>query len=106
MTDGIKAVNPNAKTMITGGWLHWGYFDLLEQEKMEFDVISYHWYSNMGSMFNSKWARANIIDTLTTKFSKPIWITEINKKDGSRDGTYQEQAYWVDYFIGETDSPT
>ncbi len=101
MIDGIKAINPKAKIMITGGWLHWGYFDLLEQEKVDYDIISYHWYSNMGSMFNAKWGGGNVIDTLTAKFSKPIWITEINKKDGSVNETYQEQAYWVEYFINE-----
>lgn len=101
MIDSIRELNPKSKIMITGGWLHWGYFELLQQEKLDYDIISWHWYSNMGSMYESKWERADVINTLISKFNKPIWITEINKKDGSLGETYQEQAYWVEYFINE-----
>src|SRR5690606_3769280 len=97
----IKTISPNAKIMITGGWLHWGYFEFLEKEEVNYDIISWHWYSNMGSMFESKWEKTNIIEVLTSKFNKPIWITEINKKDGSIDGTFKEQAYWVEYYMEE-----
>lgn len=103
MVDGIKEAYPDAKIMITGGWLHWGYFELLEQENFDYDVISWHWYSNMGSMYKAKYGGGNVMDSLKTKFNKPIWITEINKKDGSRDGSYQEQAYWVEYYMEELD---
>jgi hypothetical protein len=101
MIDGIKTISPKAKIMITGGWLHWGYFEFLEQQKLDYDIISWHWYSNMGSMYKAKYGGGNMIDSLKTKFNKPIWITEINKKDGSLGETYEEQAYWVEYFIGE-----
>src|SRR5690606_9299240 len=57
MIDGIKTISPNAKIMITGGWLHWGYFEFLEKEEVNYDIISWHWYSNMGSMFESKWEK-------------------------------------------------
>jgi hypothetical protein len=101
MIDGIKTISPKAKIMITGGWLHWGYFEFLEQQKLDYDIISWHWYSNMGSMYKAKYGGGNMIDSLKTKFNKPIWITEINKKDGSLGETYEEQAYWVEYFMGE-----
>lgn len=103
MVEGIKLEDPSAKLLVSASWLHWGYFDLLESAGVHFDIISYHWYSNMGSMFNSKYENVNIINTLTKRYNKPIWITEINKKDGSIYDTEEEQAYWVDYFIDELD---
>jgi hypothetical protein len=103
MMEAIKINDPSAKLLISASWLHWGYFDLLESAGINFDIISYHWYSNMGSMFNSRHENVNIINTLTKRYNKPIWITEINKKDGSIYGTEEEQAYWVDYFIHELD---
>lgn len=103
MTESLKRIQPEANTMISAGWLHWGYFDLLQSAGLDFDIISYHWYSNMGSMFKSRYENVNIIDTLNAKYNKPIWITEINKKDGSIHHTEEAQALWVDYFMHELD---
>lgn len=101
MVDAIKHEDPSAKTLISVSWLHWGFYDLLQQAGVHFDIISYHWYSNMGSLFKSTHENVNIIETLISRYGKPIWITEINKKDGSLYGTEEEQAFWVDYFIQE-----
>ena len=63
-----------------GGWLHWWWFEMLLQDKLDFDFIAYHWYSEMGDMNNAGgedvWAKL-------ASFGKDIWITELDRRGGS-----------------------
>ncbi|MHB1001969.1 MAG: glycosyl hydrolase [Armatimonadota bacterium] len=94
--EGIKAGNPKAKTMVNyGGWLHHGFLTrLIKEDKLPFDIIGLHWYSEMGDMTKVK---GNIdVPSILKGFGKPIWITEINRRGGSiGDGGEQEQSKYV-----------
>src|SRR5690606_18795000 len=50
MIDGIREVDPTAKTIInTAGDGRWGYLELLEEFNVNYDILGYHWYSDGGN---------------------------------------------------------
>lgn len=63
-----------------GGWIHWWWFEMLLHDKLDFDFVAYHWYSEMGDMNSAGgedvWARL-------VSFGKDIWITELDRRGGS-----------------------
>lgn len=102
MNEGIKAVDPTAQTIIdNSGWLHYGYFQLLREYNVPYDILGLHWYSDMGDLNNAK-GRGDILSVVSS-FQKPVWITEINRKHGSwnSDGTAAEedQRAWMDRYM-------
>lgn len=107
MIDGIKQADNTAQTIInSGGWLHYGFFQLLENAGIPYDIVGYHWYSEMGSL-RTVWAsEGDIIDVLSTRFSRPIWLTEINRRDGSFGNQQAEQADVINSYINELDGKT
>lgn len=85
MDDGIKAIDPSAQTMINAGWMHYKYLQMLEDYGVKYDIIAYHWYSDMETAAASAYQINDITEFLATQFTKPIWFTEINirNKTGS-----------------------
>ncbi len=81
LSDGLRAGDPEAKQLVgAAGWYHYGFLDRLIAEGVTFDVLSWHWYSNMGSL-------SRVMHKLTS-YGVPIWITETNRKHGSLYGEY------------------
>lgn len=79
MNDGVKSADPDAKTMINSGWLHYAYLLMLEDHGIDFDIIAYHWYSEMDGAAED-FGIYDILDKLSSKFRKPIWFTEIGQR--------------------------
>jgi hypothetical protein len=115
MNTGIKTNDPMGKTIVdNGGWLHYGFFQLLKDNNVPFDILGLHWYSEMGLMKNST-LHPDIINILSG-FGKPIWITEINRRYGSYNNNgsnsdFQEssdktiaQAEWLEQYVRELDN--
>lgn len=79
MDEGIKSKDADAKTMITAGWLHYGFLQMCERYGIKYNIIAYNWYSDMETAA----ARTPNIPDITLKLSalfptKPIWFTEFN----------------------------
>lgn len=93
--EGLKAADPGAVTIVdTAGWLHYGFIDrLVKEDHVPFDVLSWHWYSEMGDMRNVQ-GRLDLIGLLAT-YGRPLTITEINRRDGSKGGKEEEQAGYL-----------
>jgi hypothetical protein len=84
---GIKAVNPSAKIILGGTWLHTGFFDMLKNgtqpdgsgghPTVNWDITSWHWYSNAGDITHAC-GGTGCHDTLgiLQGWGKPIWINE------------------------------
>ncbi|MDG4945636.1 glycoside hydrolase family protein [Weeksellaceae bacterium KMM 9713] len=97
MHQGLKEVDPNAKAIInSAGWLHFGYYDLLQKEEVPYDILGYHWYSK-NHTFISDFGEGRIIDILYERFQKPIWLTEINAKRGSYDSEISQSELMQTY---------
>lgn len=85
--EGVKAADSTALTLVdTAGWLHHGFIErLVRENRVPFDILAWHWYSEMGDMARVQ-GKLDLI-TLLKGYGKPLWITEINRRDGSKGGT-------------------
>ncbi len=96
MIAGVKAVNPAAKTIINcGGWFHFVFFGILDKEGVKYDIIGYHWYSDMDDY--SKKVKVNIFKSLS-QYNKPIWFTEVNVHNGTYKNSETYQSSWIGSF--------
>ncbi|HWV74397.1 MAG TPA: glycosyl hydrolase, partial [Pseudosphingobacterium sp.] len=93
--DGLKSVSPLLKTSISLGWTHLYYLELLALYKVNYDIIGYHWYSNMGDITNVKAPYGNILQKVKRKYNKTIWITEFNTYEGTRNTLFEKQESYI-----------
>jgi hypothetical protein len=95
LAEGVKEADPNAKTVInSSGWLHYAFFErLIIEDKIEFDIIGWHWYSEMGDITNAD-GTTNVLEILK-RYGKPIWITEINNRGGSINSEQEQNNYII-----------
>jgi hypothetical protein len=94
--EGVKAADPAALTIVnTAGWLHYGFIDRLVRENptVPFDILSWHWYSEMGDM-TAVQGRLNLVERLH-RYGKPLWITEVNRRDGSKGAKEAEASAYM-----------
>jgi hypothetical protein len=96
----VKAGDPAAFTVVNpAGWLHFGLVDRLVNEDYvtPFDVLSWHWYSHMGSITNVQGKR-DMLEHLKC-YKRPIWITEINLHSPERKD--EEMAEYIKPTVAE-----
>lgn len=103
MAAGIREVDPTAKLIINGAGRHrYGYYEYIKQQQVDYDIIGFHWYSEMGNVdepYLSEKDGLDIIQYMHEQFNKPIWITEINQHWGIDKHSENHQAFWIDHFI-------
>lgn len=99
MNDGIKKYDPTAKTIINTTWMHYEYLKMLERYGTKFDIVGYQWYDDHEKTAKANHNISDITQFLATKFSKPIWFTEIGfrNKDGLRSDA--DQKTFLNSFI-------
>jgi hypothetical protein len=91
LSEGIKAGDPHAKTLIDAGWLHFGYTDrLIKEDKVPFDILAWHWYSDMGDITRVN-GHFNLLERLRG-YGKRIWITESGWRGDLKP---ENQADWI-----------
>ena len=99
-SDGIKSVNPNAKILITGHWLHTGFFDMLVANEVNFDIIGWdcNGFSTTDITKIENGGKEYNLAEMLKSFNKELWITEINTEKGSLN-SQKEQADFIAEFI-------
>ncbi|HEY9425930.1 MAG TPA: DUF4214 domain-containing protein [Gemmatimonadaceae bacterium] len=102
LTRGLRAGAPKLRIIIdTGGWHHWAFFDALRRDTVEYDIVGYHWYSDMGDIAAPVAGGKSALDHLYA-LNKDIWITEINRRatipDDPRDQNHWIYKYVRDFF--------
>ncbi len=92
---GVKEADPAALTLVnTAGWLHYGFIErLVKEDRVPFDILAWHWYSEMGDM--TKVRGSLDLVALLNSYGKPLWITEINRRDGSKGGKEGDAADYL-----------
>jgi hypothetical protein len=95
----ISDVDRNFKKIITGHWLHYGFFDKLNRDGLEYDIIGWDWHQESPYLVDieSDGMKINLIDELE-KLGKELWITEGNSLYGSYYGE-SYQAQYLDKMI-------
>ncbi len=90
LSQGVAAVQPSATRLIgTAGWKHYGFLKAVEQAGIPYELIAWHWYSEMGTLTNA--GGTNVLRELR-QFHRDIWITESGRRDGSISHAENEQA--------------
>ena len=95
LSAGVKAADPAARTIVdTAGWLHTGFVDrLVKEDRVPFDLLAWHWYSEMGDITRVQ-GKLDLVESLK-QYRTPLWITEIDRRDGSKHDKEKEQAAYV-----------
>jgi len=94
LTRGLRAGAPNLRIIIdTGGWHHWAFFDALQRDSVSYDIVGYHWYSDMGDIDAPVSGGKSALDHLYA-LNKDIWITEIGRRATIPDDP-RDQSYWI-----------
>ncbi len=87
---GLKEGSPGTKTVVNIAYRHYGFLHRLMNDNVEFDVIGWDWYSNMGDY-------THVFPTLLS-FEKPVMICETNIWDGmGKDHTEERTEYLVEF---------
>lgn len=79
MDEGIKSKQPTAQTMVDAGWVHYAFLQMLQTYGVNFNIVAYHWYSDMEGAAKSK-GITDITAKLSSLFTKPIWFTEVGQR--------------------------
>lgn len=91
---GLKDTLPSLRIIIDFCWLHWGYMDYLAAASTRYDIVGYHWYSDMGDIRRSFETITDVLQHVIDTYKKPIWVTETNTKNGDMDvPSYNQTSY-------------
>lgn len=93
--DGMKSVIPTLNVSISLGWTHWYYLDLLQQFRVDYDIIGYHWYSDMGDITYARKPYGDFLPRIKKKYNKEIWITEFNTHAGTKKHSFDSQQAYI-----------
>ena len=103
LAEGLRETDLDCRRIIdTGGWLHFGFIDMLVRDEVPFDILAWHWYSEMGEMnrvIKSYSGEYQLLDKLAS-YGKPVWITEGNMRHGTMAGDEKAQQEYLTKTIG------
>jgi len=104
MSEGIHENDNDAQTMISAGWVHWGFIKFCEAYGVKYDILAYHWYSDMEAAIarSPSLKITDITLTLNNLFpGKPIWITETNFRPADLSTMESDQNKFLTAFIAK-----
>lgn len=102
LSEGVHDADPSASRMIDfAGWLHTGFFERLEADHIDYEIVGVHWYGDYGDIAcpgqsspcpgNPK--HFNVVQRLQTiTKGKPMWMTETNYRP-RRNNTEEMHTY-------------
>ncbi|EKD57087.1 MAG: hypothetical protein ACD_58C00003G0001 [uncultured bacterium] len=93
---GVKKANPKAKRIITGNWLNIGFFKMLNNDNLDYDIIGWDWHQKTADLtkVEDQGNTYNLIDKLT-KLNKQVWIMEAGILEGSVNGEGKQAEYMI-----------
>lgn len=92
---GLKDTLSSLRIIIDFCWLHWGYMDFLTAASTKYDIVGYHWYSDMGDIRRSHGNISDVLQHVIDTYKKPIWITETNTKNGDMNIPSANQSDYI-----------
>ena len=92
--DGLKSIKPEVRVTLSFSWIHFYYLQMLKEFNVNYDIIGYHWYSNMGDITNAR-SYGNVLTLVSKRFNKPIWITEFNYFKGTTIVNFARQNQYI-----------
>lgn len=97
-SEGIKKGDPDAYRVVTNQWLHVAFLDMLARDNVDYDVIGWDWFSDMGYMGDKKLSDGTLLINKLRSFKKPIILAECNQRpDGKNGKKGQDEGKQADY---------
>lgn len=97
LREGIYESDPNAKFIVSAHWICLAVIDMLIEDGLEFDVIGWNWYSEMGDNLSNKpidEGEPLDIPGLLGRYGKPFWIVELNQSGGDMEGEEKQANFF------------
>ena len=77
---GIKKADPDAYRVVTDQWTHFAFLDMIQKDKVDYDIIGWDWFSDMGLMGDKKMADGKTALEHLQVYNKPIILAEVNQR--------------------------
>lgn len=103
MSDAIAQFDPGAQRVVTAHFLGTAMIDRLIKDGVNFEVIGWDWYSDMGDSLTKKYHGDQVFNIPQHfQFSgKKFWISELNRSHGSFENKEVEQSQYIKKIIDE-----
>lgn len=86
VSEGIKKADPSAYRVVTNQWTHVVFLNKLINDKVDFDIIGWDWFSDMGYMGEKKLADGTLLIDKLKSYNKPIILAECNRRPEGKNG--------------------
>lgn len=88
----LRENDSKAKVVITAHWTHTAYVDMILRDKIDFDILGWDWYADMGLMNEKKLTDGTLLVDKLRSYKKPIILAEVN---GTASDEQDAQANFV-----------
>ena len=93
--EGIKKNSPKTKTLICISGNNTNFLEIVSKT-VNFDIVGSNWYDvNFYAVSDYK----NVLIQIKEKIHKPIWVTEINYREGSTNVSAAVQKMWLNNMV-------
>lgn len=92
----IRKVDSDAYIVITDQWLHYAYIDMLLKDKIDFDIIGWDWFGDMGFLGDKKLDDGSLFIDKLRSYNKPIILAEVNYRPGKKGMDEAKQAAYIE----------
>jgi hypothetical protein len=109
LADGVRAADGSALRIIDfAGWLHTGFLQRLENDRIPYDIVGIHWYQGYGEITcagqplpcPARLQHFNVVQRLQTISNhKPMWMTETNYSPSPGDSDEMDLARRQKYLV-------
>ena len=111
LTDGLASASPRAQRILSAHWLGIGIIDQLINDRVSFEIVAWHWFSDMGPdpvaipLATERGVPAEFdgqifnLPAHFTKQGKRFWVTETNLTNGSLNGLERQQADYLRHML-------
>lgn len=108
-SEGISKADPKAKKIINDQWTHYAFFDMIARDGIDYDILGWDWFSDMGLMSEKTLSDGEKILMKLEKFDKPIFLVEVNARpegvNGQKGQDEEKQAEFIknmaEYALGQ-----
>ena len=91
----IEKEDPSAKRVVTDQWTHYAFFDMLEKDGIDYDVLGWDWFSDMGLMGDKKLSSGQTILEKLQSFGKPVILAEVNARPNKNGQDEEKQSNYI-----------
>lgn len=94
--DGVKRISPKTKTLICISGNNTNFLEIVKNHNVKFDIVGTNWYDvNLYAMSEYK----SVLKQIKEKIRKPIWVTELNYREGSTNVSPTVQKVWLNNMV-------